>query len=371
MQGSDLSIWAVLLLPTIDGTILTLTASADKLIRLYRNETHINTFKGHSQPVRGLALLPNEPSLFASCGNDGSIIIWDWQTGSSVRTLAGHESFAYSLASSADGTLFSSGEDRSVRVWSKGSGDLQQIITIPAISIWSVAVLAGTSDIIVGSSDSEVRIFTQDPARYAPADVLEAYEATVSASAINTTQVGDVKKSDLPGEEVLSTRAGKKEGEILMIKNSKGDVEAYQWSSGERRWIKIGQVVDAVGQGRKQLYEGKEYDYVFDVDVSEGQPPLKLPFNVTQNPYEAAQAFLNKNELPQSYIDQVVQFIEKNTEGTTLGGQGGLDPYTGASSYRGGGSSAATGASNGSFTADPWGSSSASAAQPAILPHVS
>lgn len=40
-------------------------------------------------------------------------------------------------------------------------------------------------------------------------------------------------------------------------------------------------MVDAIGQGRKQLYEGKEYDYVFDVDVSEGMPALKLPYNVS------------------------------------------------------------------------------------------
>ena len=45
------------------------------------------------------------------------------------------------------------------------------------------------------------------------------------------------------------------------------------------QWQKIGEVVDAVGSGRKQLYEGKEYDYVFDVDIQDGVPPLKLPYN--------------------------------------------------------------------------------------------
>ena len=39
--------------------------------------------------------------------------------------------------------------------------------------------------------------------------------------------------------------------------------------------------MDAVGAGRKQLYEGREYDYVFDVDVQEGAPPLKLPYNAS------------------------------------------------------------------------------------------
>jgi hypothetical protein len=52
-----------------------------------------------------------------------------------------------------------------------------------------------------------------------------------------------------------------------------------QWDSTSNQWQKVGEVVDAVGSGRKQLHDGKEYDYVFDVDVQDGVPPLKLPYN--------------------------------------------------------------------------------------------
>jgi phospholipase A-2-activating protein len=79
-------------------------------------------------------------------------------------------------------------------------------------------------------------------------------------------------------------------------------------------------VVDSTGSsGRKVPYKGKEYDYVFDVDIEEGKPPLKLPYNLTQNPYEAATKLLGDNELPISYIDQVSQFIVTNTKGATIG----------------------------------------------------
>ena len=57
------------------------------------------------------------------------------------------------------------------------------------------------------------------------------------------------------------------------------DPSFNQWDSVGNQWQKIGEVVDAVGSGRKQLYEGKEYDYVFDVDIQDGVPPLKLPYN--------------------------------------------------------------------------------------------
>lgn len=111
--------------------------------------------------------------------------------------------------------------------------------------------------------------------------------------------------------------------------------------------MKVGEVVDAVGQGRKQLYEGKEYDYVFKVDIQDGVPPLSLPYNATgaygclgehlaraynclENPYSAAQRFLAKNDLSMEYIDQVVSFIEKNSGGVKIqSSQQFVDPYTG------------------------------------------
>ena len=52
----------------------------------------------------------------------------------------------------------------------------------------------------------------------------------------------------------------------------------------------------------------------------------------------AAQTFLVKNELPASYLDQVVDFIHKNTNGETLGQDTSntyVDPYTGSSRYTG------------------------------------
>jgi hypothetical protein len=112
-----------------------------------------------------------------------------------------------------------------------------------------------------------------------------------------------------------------------MVKNG-GSVEAHQWSSATQSWTKIGDVVNAVSQSQKQTYEGVEYDYVFDVAVQEGAPALKLPYNVVQNPYEAAQKFLEKNGLDMAYIDQIVKFIEQSTGGVKLGtGGGAVDPY--------------------------------------------
>ena len=51
-------------------------------------------------------------------------------------------------------------------------------------------------------------------------------------------------------------------------------------------WEKIGEVVSGPGGGdgdtmtpSSKLYQGVPYDYVFDVDVEDGVPPRKLPYN--------------------------------------------------------------------------------------------
>lgn len=240
-------------------------------------------------------------------------------------------------------------------------GNLHQTVTVPAISIWSVTALAN-GDFACGSSDGTVRVFTKVQQRLADSDTLQVYDSAVSSQALNKTQVGDVQKDSLPGAEELSQPG--KEGQVKMIRSGEL-VEAYQYSSSNAKWEKIGEVVGGVGSGQKKLYQGKEYDYVFDVDIADGVPPLKLPYNATENPYNAAYRFLEKNQLPQTYLDQVVGFIEKNSSAVSLGSNNEfVDPYTGASSYRPGGASASAPAPS----AAPASSSSRAPPANAILP---
>ncbi|KAN0065121.1 hypothetical protein ACQY0O_001618 [Thecaphora frezii] len=334
-KGHQQAVWAV---TAVDEDRI-LTASADKTIRLWsiaRPGQPLATFTGHTDAVRGLVLLHGGAS-FASCGNDGTVNLYSLvslQPGSSnapLKTLSGHTSFVYNLATipGGDGELVSSGEDRSARIWR--DGEPLQSITIPAISVWSTTALPN-GDIACGSSDSFVRIFTRDPQRRADAAELQAYEHSVASQALNKAQVGDIRKDDLPGPEALA-QPGSKEGQTKMVRN--GDiVEAHQWSASSASWVKIGEVVGGVGSGQKKLHEGKEYDYVFDVDIADGVPPLKLPYNLSENPYAAAQRFLEANDLSNEYIEQVVRFIDKNTEGVSIGASSSyVDPFTGASRY--------------------------------------
>lgn len=357
LKGHQQSVWAVL---AIDEESF-LTGSADKTIKLWQQHKVMQTYQGHRDAVRDLALMPDIG--FASCSNDSEIRVWTFG-GDLVYTLSGHTSFVYSLSILPSGSVVSAGEDRTVRIWN--DGECSQTIVHPAISVWAVSTMPN-GDIVSGCSDGVVRVFSEYKERWASDQDLKEYDDKVAAQSLPSQQVGDVKKSDLPGLEALNV-PGKKSGEVKMVRNG-SLVEAHQWDSVNMIWQKIGDVVDAVGQGRRQLYEGKEYDYVFDVDIQDGVPPLKLPYNVTENPYSAAQKFLESNDLPLSYIDEVVKFIEKNTSGVNIGtgGEDYVDPYTGASRYRSSERSAPTAPA--SSYMDPYtGTSRYSGASQAVAP---
>ena len=143
--------------------------------------------------------------------------------------LHGHESFIYSLASSPSGEIFSSGEDRTVRVW-KGL-ECVQTITHPAISVWQVAVCPENGDITTGASDRILRVFTRSKERLADAETLKHFNDSVKASAIPQQQLGEINKEKLPGPEWLTQKLGTKEGQVQMIRELNGAVNAYQWQA--------------------------------------------------------------------------------------------------------------------------------------------
>lgn len=336
-----MSVWDVVALD--DKTVV--TGCADKNIRVFdlaqasaTDEVMPRSTIYTPDVVRALCRVPRgHPSGadIASASNDGTLRLWKLN-GQQIGELHGHESFVYCLISLPSGEMVSSGEDRTVRIW-KGL-ECVQTITHPAISVWTVAANPETGDIVTGASDGVSRVFTRRQDQVADKETLALFEESVKSSAIPQQQVGAINKEKLPGPEFLTTKSGTKEGQVQMIKEENGSITAHQWSMSQQQWINVGTVVDAVGStGKKVEYQGKTYDYVFDVDIEDGKPSLKLPYNLSENPYERATKFLSDNELPLSYLDNVANFITENTKGATLGqasSQSGPDPYGTESRYR-------------------------------------
>ncbi|XP_020365770.2 phospholipase A-2-activating protein isoform X2 [Rhincodon typus] len=331
LQGHTAAVWAVKILPE-QGFML--TGSADKTIKMWKAGRCERTFMGHNDCVRGLAIL-NELE-FLSCSNDATVRRWQI-TGECLHTYYGHTNYIYCLSVFPNGEDFvTTGEDRSLRIWKHGV--CSQTIRLPAQSIWSCCVL-DNGDIVVGSSDGVIRVFTEAEERTATAEEIQTFENELSSATIDpkTGDLGDININELPGREHLD-EPGTREGQTRLIRV--GDaVHAYQWSVVDGRWIKIGDVVGSSGGTQKTsgkvLYEGKEFDYVFTIDINEGGPSMKLPYNITDDPWLVAHNFLQKNDLNPMFLDQVANFIIENTKGHTLGstGSGFSDPFTGSGRY--------------------------------------
>lgn len=316
--GHSAAVWSVI---TMGVNIL--TASADKTIKLWKGSFNERTFYGHNDCVRGLAQISE--STFVSCSNDGSLKVWNIN-GSCLYDLLGHTSFVYSVNVLPGEIIISSSEDRSVKVW-KGLECIQSI-PHPCTSVWCVCATE-SGDIVSGGSDGVVRVWSKDPAKRADKDAIDLYEASLSAQSIPSIQIGGT--SSLQKIEALDQPG--KDHQIITVRSASGIVEAHQWNPLASKWIKIGDVVDSAGTSQKQVYQGKEYDYVFEIDLGDSSPHLKLPYNATENPWTAATTFIAANELPHDYLNEIADFIIKNSQGATLGQSGRSDPMTGDNRY--------------------------------------
>lgn len=352
--GHQAAVWCVIQLH--EGDVV--TGSADKNIKIWKKNGSLrSTLAGHTDCVRGLAATSNNE--FLSCANDATVRHWNATTGTCLSTFYGHSNYIYSVCvfpGAGFDSFVTCGEDHTVKIWQ--GGECQQTLTLPAQSVWTVACLQN-GDIVTGSSDGVIRIFSADSSRHADPVLQQQFSEEVANTSIAAQQeLGGVKISDLPEKEALY-EPGRNDGQTKLIRDGT-KVFCYKWSSANNEWVKVGDVLGASGgtQGTsgKQLYNGKEYDYVFSVDIEDGKPPLKLPYNSDEDPWFAAQKFIHDNNLSQLFLDQVANFIINNSKkDVPLGPRSAnaefCDPLTGGNRYIPGGSSSGSVVQN---SADPF-----------------
>lgn len=342
LKGHEAAVWCVL--PLLGGGLV--TGGADKVLRTWDGQGRCTgVLKGHMDVVRGLCLGPG--GGFISVANDSAEVFWKRNaSGFSVdRIVEGlHDgSFAYHVASrEEDGRwqVVSAGEDNMVRivVVSGSEQDYKCAQTLPHPgTVWDVTVLSN-GDILSACSDGVARLFTQNENLVADAEALNAYEKAISARQVSSKLIGGVNVSKLQDADDALATPGTKDGEQKIVRRGNG-AEVYLWNMGESKWAKVGDVVDnpsgeqpSAGPGE---LNGKKYDFLFDVEVGEGGAYQKLGYNKGENPYTAAQRFIDDNELNQDFLDQIAKHIETQVGPEALipaNGNAG-DPLTGGSRY--------------------------------------
>nr|CAB3451833.1 unnamed protein product [Digitaria exilis] len=322
-EAHKVAVQTVLKLPT--GELF--TGSSDSTIKLWKGRTCIQTFSGHADTVRCLAAMPGLGILsashdsFVSCS---TVKLWAL-TGQPLLEMIGHSSLVYSVDAHSSGLIASGSEDRSLKIWKDGV--CVQSIEHPGC-IWDAKFLEN-GDIVTACSDGTARIWTTDTNRFCSDEELAAYTDLISQYTLSRKTVGGLKLMDLPGVEALQV-PGNSDGQTLIVREGDNGV-AYSWNSAELKWDKIGEVVDGpedAAQG--QVHDGVRYDFVFNVDIGDGEPIRKLPYNRSDDPYAVADKWLLKENLPLTYRQQVVEFILQNSgQNNFVPDPSFRDPYTG------------------------------------------
>jgi len=124
---------------------------------------------GHSDYINSVAFTP-DGMQFLLGSDDGTIKLWDINSGKVIRTFSGHSDSVASVAFSPDGKYVLSGsDDRTVKLWDVSSGLEIRTFSGHTDSVVSVVyspdgkyILSGSWDKTVGSDNNQLVCALQD-----------------------------------------------------------------------------------------------------------------------------------------------------------------------------------------------------------------
>lgn len=154
---ADAPFYAVAFAP--DGRRL-VAVGADRAVRVWAVDgwRPLRVLTGHTDRVLRVAVgSGGSAGRAATASADGTVRVWDLQTGAPVTEFRAHEKVVRAVAFAPDGaTVASGGEDRVVRVW--GAADGRERFAVPfRTAVTAVAFVAGR--LAVGGGDGRLELF--------------------------------------------------------------------------------------------------------------------------------------------------------------------------------------------------------------------
>jgi len=116
-------------------------------------------FEGHTGWVRDVIHLPDGQQIM-TCSWDGSLGVWNLQTGKHIANWQDGESAVHSMALSVDGKRVVSGShDGLVRLWNMETGKVLAKWTGHTDDVWSVCWNRNDERVLSGSEDGTARVW--------------------------------------------------------------------------------------------------------------------------------------------------------------------------------------------------------------------
>ena len=286
----------------------------------------------HEGPIRDLVAFfaggSKQQLWLATCSNDGTVKLRDAHTGICVSTLMPftqqqqehHPPMLLSLEV-GDDYLAASAEDGQVVVWELNHDDDNNdnngaVASSPpqilrhAECVWKVVALPD-GDLATCCQDGVVRLFTRATERTAPPAEREQFAAAVQEKLQKTRNGPSAEEvAKLPLWERNLEQRGTSEGQVQLFQKN-GVAIAAQWSAASQTWIEVGEVT---GQADTGTVDGVQYDHVFPIEVDQqggGVASLQIGYNNGENPFAAAQRFVDAHVLPQHHLAEIADYIQQ------------------------------------------------------------
>jgi phospholipase A-2-activating protein len=305
---------AVTVCLTEKGDIL--TGSQDGNLNLWTKDgKRIKCIQAHTNIIRAIVEIPLMG--FLTCSNDSKVKLFSLDL-DELMAFEDATTFLFTVNFLAKESVdfAAGGEDFKLSIYR--GGKKVQDLAFPN-TVWCVAVdRENDNDLVVACGDSSIRIFSLNPDRKATEEEIHTLNSEAEMAIMKGAGELDEKTiKSFPTVEQSKGIKGKKDGEMKVFRE--GYVpKAYMWKTD--KWEYVGEVM-AQGAANKKHYHGDrffpkgEYDHVFDVDVAEGAPKAKLPYNEGDNPLVVAEKFLTREGMHLGYKEQITDFIRKNTSG--------------------------------------------------------
>ncbi|HKI17804.1 MAG TPA: WD40 repeat domain-containing protein, partial [Isosphaeraceae bacterium] len=141
---------------TGDGRVV--SGSDDGTVKLWdlNSGQEQSTLSGHGGRVRALAVTGD--GRVVSGSYDGTVKVWDLNSGQEQSTLSGHGGRVRALAVTGDGRVVSGSDDGTVKVWDLNSGQEQRTLSGHGGGVRALA-LTGDGRVVTGSDDGTVKVW--------------------------------------------------------------------------------------------------------------------------------------------------------------------------------------------------------------------
>jgi len=304
------------------GVDLIAVGSSGKLLSIHEFDTATGSLRtvkqipnAHPAVIRKVR---RHPLGFASCGNDGMVKLWT-STGEFVSEFVATEatgtidSITYDLCVDAEHSrAWVTSDDNIVRCFTLNGESLIASLLLPsaALSVCPAIVPASPDEVDVAlASNAGLWVVTGSRARYADREVMSIFNASATQARDARMDVESIPLDGLPTVEVL-LKPGNPQGEKPLIVNVDGRPMVFLWNQDAMEWQLQGEAIGKKKPAKKQMHiDGKEYDHIIKVDVSDQIPPIPLAFNREDDPDDIATEFIARHGLDVSFKQQIVDFI--------------------------------------------------------------